>query len=83
MNITYKRVAHAAHYAYNHPAKGHDLEVWMVESDGSFNPKRPTEVPQDAEYQCGEMTAGKQYWRFVRTAPLSNVHCAECARKAR
>ncbi len=76
--VTYARIPHAAHYAYGHPAKGHDLEQWDVKQ-----PKRgpvPPEVPTNAEYHSGYIDKdGAQHWLWVRTAPLSPGECKRCS----
>lgn len=73
---TYRRIPHAAHYAYNHPAGGHDLEQWTFAAPVN---KRPEDVPRDAEYHSGFVKDGVQYWVYVRTAPLSPGGCKRCA----
>ncbi len=72
----YRRAAHAAHYMYGHPKKGHDLESWDVTS-----PKltKPSDVPANAEYHHGYIDReGKQHWVFVRPAPLTPGDCPIC-----
>ena len=81
MNITtFKRIPHAAHYGYAHPAKGHDLEQWDVTSEARPEVARVgSGVPSDAAYLCGYLDKdGRQHWLFVRRAPLSAGPCARC-----
>lgn len=72
--VQYTRVRHAAHYGYNHPAKGHDLERWEFVANDNV---RPEGVPVDAEYHCGFLEGGVQRWVYVRVAPLSGT-CPRC-----
>jgi hypothetical protein len=81
--ISYRRVQHAAHYGYSHPAKGHDLEQWDVVAElargvRSGHPVAPAEVPADAEYHSGYRRDGVQHWIFVRRAPLTGS-CPHCS----
>lgn len=76
---TYRRIPHAAHYAYGHPAIGHDLEQWDV-AQAHHMPK-PTDVPSDAEYHSGYIARdGSQHWVYTRIAPLSPGCCSRCSR---
>lgn len=86
---SYKRVRHAAHYAYNHPAGGHDLEHWAVPSLEGERPqdaraRAGAEVPRDAEYHSGYRDErGRHHWLFVRVAPFTpDPACERCARRA-
>ena len=74
--ITYSRHAHAAHYAYGHPAVGHDLEQWRYAQPERL--PRPAGVPADAKYHSGSVIAGVQFWLYVRIAPLSAGVCGRC-----
>ncbi len=77
---SYRRIKHAAHYAPAHPAKGHDLEEWIVRSEERPEvARRGTDVPSDAEYHSGYVHEGAQHWVYVRRAPLSPEPCSRCA----
>jgi hypothetical protein len=81
--VIYGRIQHAAHYAYTHPAKGHDLEQWDVTGDLPRGPRTgdpiaPSVVPRDAVYHYGYLDKdGVQHWLFTRRAPLTG-NCARC-----
>ena len=73
----YRRIPHAAHYGYNHPAVGHDLEQWDY-AQASRLPV-PPDVPFSAEYHSGYVdSGGAQHWLYVRRAPLSPGECVWC-----
>lgn len=83
MKVTYSRHQHAGHYGHDHPARGHDLEVWTVE--GARRPEDVrigVDVPEGAEFSCGSRLDGVQRWHFVRRAPLSGEPCPFCRRCA-
>jgi hypothetical protein len=80
LTVTYSREPHAAHYAYDHPKRGHDLERWSYAQERRL--PVPVGVPRNAEYHSGFMRDGMQHWTYVRTAPLTGS-CAFCDRLAR
>jgi hypothetical protein len=74
--VIYSRRPHAAHYAYDHPARGHDLEQWDVTQP--FHHARPDGVPWDAEKHSGYVDdAGRAHTLFTRPAPLTGT-CDRC-----
>ncbi len=77
--MEYRRTQHAAHYSYDHPAKGHDLESWDVQQ--GWADAHPVGVPVDAEKNHGYVMDGVQHVVFVRRAPLSGPPCARCPTK--
>lgn len=81
VHVQYRRVAHAAHYAHVDARKGHDLETWTVRAQTVAEARElaGSELPRDAEYHCGYLDGGQQFWIFVRRAPLSAGHCPRCA----
>lgn len=83
-NVVVTRHAHAAHYAPEHPARGHDLiAVEVVIKAGvetPFNKRgepdvRPAGLPSEFKYHSGSRIPGASQWRFVKTAPLSPGKC--------
>ncbi len=77
IRVTYRRIQHAAHYSYRHPAVGHDLEQWDVM--GLSMPVHPSGVPMGATYHSGYLDRdGQQHYVFTRIAPLSPGRCAQC-----
>lgn len=71
------RAQHAAHYGFGHPAKGHDLEWWDYAQTERL--PVPEGVPTDAEYHSGYLVGDRQWWHYVRRAPLSGPACARCS----
>jgi hypothetical protein len=76
------RVRHAAHYMYEHPARGHDLDRWIVRAA-----VRPTReqlstlgLLGDAECHTGHIDpdTGRQYWIYLAKRPLSEGTCDRC-----
>lgn len=81
MSAIYRRIPHAAHYAYSHPAMGHDLEEWDITDSGTIVPHRVDGVPEDAHYSHGYVRDGVQHWIYTRRAPLSPGQCDRCAER--
>ena len=86
-NVVVTRHAHAAHYAPEHPARGHDLiaveVVIRAGEETPFNSRgepevRPVGLPAEFKYHSGSRIHGASQWRFVKTAPLSPGKCARC-----
>lgn len=78
--VTHDVVAHAAHYMYDDPRKGHDLARWVVQL-----PTQPTReqltalgVPAAASYHSGYVHLGRQHWIYVERRPLSPGTCGQC-----
>jgi hypothetical protein len=80
--VEQNRVRHAAHYMYEHPARGHDLDRWNIRAA-----MRPTHeqlsalgLPDDAEWHTGyiDPDTGSQYWIFLAKRPLSEGTCDRC-----
>jgi hypothetical protein len=69
------REEHAAHYAYGHPKRGHDL-LW-AEVAGPTN-VRPAGLSADFEFAIGNRIGGVQTWLYTRKAPLSPGKCGRC-----
>lgn len=74
--VVVTRARHAAHYAYSHPGKGHDLLIVEVESPEQL---RPAGLPLSFAYHSGSRINGVQTWRFTRIAPLSPGKCGRCS----
>jgi hypothetical protein len=71
---------HAAHYLYDHQARGHNLEQWVIAS-----PAQPTReqltalgLPADAEWHIGLLDLEVQHWVYVARRPMSPGVCALC-----
>jgi len=73
-------VPHAGHYAYNHPDKGHDLELWTVAhaTIPKFEQLAALGVPRDATFDSGCVVDREQCWRFISRRPLSAGTCERC-----
>jgi hypothetical protein len=88
MKTTYRRIPHAAHYAYSHPAVGHDLEQWDVDTQAEPGTTESARIlvrhstiglPPNAEYHSGYLDRdGHQHWIYVRTSPLTGPRCNRC-----
>ena len=76
----YRRIVHAAHYGYDHPMRGHDLEEWDIASDlVQAEARRGTDVPLDAQYHVGYYDAdGRHHWTYTRIAPMTGGTCERC-----
>lgn len=74
--ITYRRIQHAAHYAYQDSRIGHDVEQWTY-AQVDRRP-RPAAIPADAGWLNGHTVRGVQHWTYQRTAPLSGPRCPRC-----
>ena len=86
-NVVVMRSAHAAHYAPEHPEKGHDLLIVEVVvpagQETPFNKRgepdvRPVALPAEFKYHSGSRIPGAQQWRFVKAVPLSQGKCGFC-----
>lgn len=77
MKPVIRRIPHAAHYMYEHPAKGHDLIELDVTSE-----KRPA-APLGFDWHSGYVKNGRQHWVFTKRAPLSSGTCARCPKAVR
>lgn len=73
--------SHAAHYAYDHPRKGHDLEHWTVEHPNMLTRAQLDDLglPADAAFHSGFFTSGVQTWHYTAKRPLSSGTCSRCA----
>lgn len=80
--VSQDRIRHAAHYMYNHPARGHDLDRWIVQAAS-----QPTQaqlsalgLPDDAEWSTGHIdpSTGRQHWVYLAKRPLSEGTCDRC-----
>lgn len=84
--VEQNHVRHAAHYAYNHPVKGHDLDRWVVRSQArpTFEQLAALGLPSDAEWHTGyrDSGTGPQHWVYIAKRPLSEGMCERCAAMA-
>jgi len=75
-------IRHAAHYMYNHPAGGHDLDRWVIRSatQPTFEQMTALGLPSDAEWHTGyiESGTGRQHWVYIARRPLSDGTCERC-----
>lgn len=78
--ISYNLVRHAAHYAYDHQDRGHDLAQWVIESPTWPELQQVTALglPDDAEYDSGHLFEGRQRWVYVARRPISPGTCSRC-----
>lgn len=81
--VSHRLVKHAAHYMYDHPAKGHDLEQWVTETEDSIDrPDYDTRIAlgiaPDASYQSGHIESGRQRWTWEAKRPFSSERCERC-----
>lgn len=82
--VLYQLVRHAAHYLYDHPDRGHDLEQWVIAA-----PDQPTHaqavalgVAADATFHSGHAAGGEQCWMYLARRPMSAGTCERCATSA-
>jgi hypothetical protein len=80
--VGHDRVRHAAHYMYNHPARGHDLDRWTVRAVVQPTSEQLSSLgmPSDAEWSTGYITpdTGTQHWIYLAKRPLSEGTCERC-----
>lgn len=75
-----RRIPHAAHYMYDHPGRGHDLEEWIVESVVRPDYEQLAELglPADAEWHTGHRADGVQRWTYIAKRSMSAGTCERC-----
>ena len=86
MKIVENRIVrHAAHYMYDHPGRGHDLEQWLIAmqpEDGTQLPAGSHVIvlglPEDARMSYGFCVEGVQHWLFEARRPMSPGTCERC-----
>lgn len=81
--ISHRLIKHAAHYMYDHPARGHDIEQWVTASGDStdrpsFAARVAVGVAPDADYHSGYVKDGRQHWVWVAKRPFSSGTCGRC-----
>lgn len=80
--VEQSRIRHAAHYMYDHPARGHDLDRWVVRSQTrpTFEQLTALGLPADAEWHTGYAAPGtrQQHWVYIAKRPLSEGTCERC-----
>ncbi len=80
--ISHSLIKHAAHYMYDHPAKGHDLEQWVIETDGTIDryaARLALGVATDADWHSGYIENGRQRWVWEAKRPFSSGTCEHCS----
>jgi len=79
--VEHGRVRHAAHYMFDHPARGHDLERWIVRAAvrPTFEQLTALGLPRDAEWYTGHIAPDMgQHWVYIAKRPLSEGTCERC-----
>ncbi len=79
--VEYRLVKHAAHYAYDHPGRGHDLAQWTIEvvKRPDYADRIALGMSSDVEYHFGYVLDGQQRWVYTARRPMSDGVCDRCA----
>lgn len=81
--VSHRIIKHAAHYMYDHPAGGHDLEQWITETEDSidrpsYDERLALGIAPNADCSSGHIERGRQQWTWTVKRPFSPERCDRC-----
>lgn len=82
--VSHQLIPHAVHYMYDHPARGHDLEQWVIEAPVQplWSKLKELGLPEDARWDAGHAVDGRQRWTYTAQREMSPGACERCERES-